>query len=95
MADLLQIMDLADSSQVQLSYISGAGDTTAPPADFSLPLTDSESAEIRWYLSEYLENTFGEAQTRAEKVESGLKDLGLLLFRAVFGSSEEALSLLE
>ena len=95
MADLLQIMDLADSSQVQLSYISDADDATAPPADFSLPLTDSESAEIRWYLSEYLENTFGEAQTRAEKVELGLKDLGLLLFRAVFGSSEEALSLLE
>jgi len=95
LADLLQIMDLADSSQVQLSYISGAGDETAPPASFSLPLTDSESAEIRWYLSEYLENTFGDAKTRAEKVESGLKDLGLLLFQAVFGSSEEARSLLE
>nr|MCS5654635.1 hypothetical protein [Dehalococcoidia bacterium] len=78
MADLLQIMDLADSSQVQLSYISDTGDATAPPADFSLPLTDSESAEIRWYLSEYPENTFGEAKTRAAKVESGLKDLGLL-----------------
>ena len=95
MADLLHIVDLADSSQVQLSFISGSGNETAPPADFTFPLTDSEMAEMRWYLSEYPENTFGEAKTRAETVESGLKDLGRLLYEAVFGSSDEARSLLE
>ena len=96
MADLLQILDLADSAQVQLSYISGTGEPeTAPPADFSLPLTDSESAEIRWYFNEYPQDTFGEASARAAKVESGLKDLGLLLFQSVFGSTDEAQALLE
>ena len=95
MAYLLQIVDLADSGQVQLSYISGTEDVTAPPANFSFPLTDSELAEMRWYLSEYPENTFGEAKTRAETVESGLKDLGRLLYEAVFGCSDEARSLLE
>ncbi|MCH8296903.1 MAG: tetratricopeptide repeat protein [Chloroflexi bacterium] len=95
MADLLQIVDLADSGQVQLSYISGTGDETAPPASFPFPLSDSEAAEIRWYFSEYPENTFGDAKTRAEAVESGLKDLGRLLYEAVFGSSDEAKSLLE
>jgi tetratricopeptide (TPR) repeat protein len=95
LADLLHIVDLADSSQVQLSFISGSGNETAPPADFTFPLTDSEMAEMRWYLSEYPENTFGEAKTRAETVESGLKDLGRLLYEAVFGSSDEARSLLE
>ena len=95
MADLLHIVDLADSSQVQLSYTSGSGVETAPPADFNFPLTDSELAAMRWYLSEYPENTFGEAKTRAETVESGLKDLGRLLYTAVFGSSDEARSLLE
>ncbi|MEE8466130.1 MAG: CHAT domain-containing protein, partial [Dehalococcoidia bacterium] len=74
---------------------SGTGDETAPPTSFSFPLTDSEAAEIRWYFSEYPENTFGEAKTRAEKVESGLKELGQLLFQAVFGSGDEARSLLE
>ena len=68
---------------------------TSPPADFTFPLTDSELAEMRWYLREYPENTFGEAKTRAETVESGLKDLGRLLYEAVFGSSDEARSLLE
>ena len=96
MAHLLQIVDLADSAQVQLSYISGTGEPeTAPPTDFSLPLTDSESAEIRWYFTEYPEDTFGEASARAAKVETGLKDLGLLLFQAVFGGSDEARSLLK
>jgi len=95
LADLLQIMDLADSGQVQLSYNSGFSIETSPPADFTFPLTDSELAEMRWYLREYPENTFGEAKTRAETVESGLKDLGRLLYEAVFGSSDEARSLLE
>ena len=96
MADLLQIVDLADSAQVQISYISGTSEPeTAPPANFSLPLSDPESAEIRWYFNEYPEDTFGEASARAAKVETGLKDLGLLLFQAVFGASDEAKSLLE
>ena len=94
MPDILQIVDLADSGQVQLSYISGTGEATAPPANLPLPLTGSELAEIRWYFTEYPENTFGEAKTRAETVEAGLKDLGRLLFEAVFGSNEEARSLL-
>ena len=96
MADLLQIVDLADSAQVQLSYISGTDEPgTTPPASFPFPLTDSESEEIRWYFNEYPEDTFGEASARATKVETALKDLGLLMFQAVFGASDEARSLLE
>ena len=95
MADILQIVDLPGTSQVQLSLVAGAGQETAPAADFSLPLTESELAEIRWYLTEYPENTFGEAITRAETVEAGLKDLGRLLYQSVFGSREESQSLLE
>ena len=49
MADSLQIVDLAESGQVQLSYIDTNGRAeTAPAVDFSLPLTESESDEIRW-----------------------------------------------
>ncbi len=95
MADLLQIVDLADSGQVQFSLLGGSGQETAPPANFPFPLTDSELAEIRWYCTEYPENTFGDSKTRAEAVEAGLKGLGRLLYEAVFGSSEEAQSLLD
>ena len=96
MAHLLQIVDLADSGQVQLSISTGPGQVeTAPAVDFTLPLTESESEEIRWYHSEYPQNTFGEAAERAQKVEAGLKALGLLLFQAVFGSGDETQALLE
>ena len=96
MADLLQIIDLAESDQVQLSYTSDSGQTeTAPPVEFSPPLTESESAEIRWYINDYPENTFGESSERARRVETGLKDIGMLLFRVVFGSNDEARALAE
>ena len=74
MADLLQIVDLADSGQVQLSLLGGSSEETAPAANFPFPLTDSELAEIRWFSADYPENTFGEAKTRAETVEAGLKE---------------------
>ncbi|MBM11684.1 MAG: hypothetical protein CL759_06365 [Chloroflexi bacterium] len=94
MADLLQIVDLADSGQVQLSILGESGTESAPPINFPLPLTEAELAEIRWYHTEYPLNTFGEAKARAEQVETGLKDLGRLLYEAVFGG-EEARALLD
>ena len=95
MADLLQIVDLADSDQVQLSLYTGTGDSEAtPPVNFPLPLTETELAEIRWYFTEYPNDTFGDAKTRAENVEAGLKTLGVLLFQSVFDSSDESRALL-
>ncbi|MDA1127849.1 MAG: tetratricopeptide repeat protein [Chloroflexi bacterium] len=95
MADSLQIVDLAESGQVQVSLSTGHDQPeTASPSNFSLPLTHQELAEVHWYFTEYPENTFGEAKTRAETVEAGFKDLGQLLYQAVFQSSDEAKSLL-
>ena len=96
MADLLQIIDLSDSEQVQLSLYTGTAEPeTATPTNFPVPLTDAELAEIRWYFNEYPNDTFGAAKTRAETVEAGLKAIGLLLFQTVFGSSEESSALLK
>lgn len=95
MANLLQIVDLADSVQVQLSLFSDSNaPETSPPVNFPLPLSDTELAEIRWYFNEYPNDTFGDAKPRAEAVETGLKALGQLLFQAAFGSSDESKSLL-
>ena len=51
-------------------------------------------SEIRWYFNEYPNDTFGDAKTRADTVETGLKALGQLLFQAAFGSSDESKLLL-
>ncbi len=90
MVKLLEIRDLSDTEQLQLSLVCEEERQTAPPAAFQDPLDDSDRAEIAWYFQEYLDNPFGPAQTRAEAVETGLRNLGRLLFEVVFGGSETA-----
>ncbi len=95
MADTLEILDLAESEQVQLSitYESGTRDS-APPIPFPFPLTDEEILEICWLLDGYAYAPFGEARTRAEVAEAGLRDLGRLLLETIFRSSDEAAEIL-
>ena len=90
MAYLLEIVDLAESGQIQLSITDEAGSrNSSQPVPFSLPLTGAEVQEIRWLLEVYASQPFGEAVSRAEAAEAGLRDLGRLLMEAVLGSTEE------
>ena len=91
MAVILEIVDLPEESRVQLTLTHDSGNReTAPPSHFPFPLSQPESAEIQWYLTEYLENPYGAAKDRAQVIESGLQDLGKLLFEAVFRASAES-----
>ena len=91
MAVILEIVDLPEESRVQLALTHDSGNReTAPSSHFPFPLSQPESAEIQWYLSEYLENPYGTAKDRAQVIESGLPDLGKLLFEAVFRASPES-----
>ena len=96
MVDTLEILDLAEREQVQLSIISESGEReTAPPVNFPYPLTDAESRELAWFLSGYAHQPFGDSRQRAEAVETGLRDLGRLMMEVLFRSSPEAASILE
>ena len=89
MADTLEILDLADSGQVQLSLITESGGReSAPPAAFPFPLTDAEIHEIRWLLDGYARDPFGAARGRAERAEAGLRDLGRLMLATLFRSGD-------
>ena len=101
MADTLEILDLADSGQLQLSIIRDAGTrdagidgtgsrSEAPPVNFPFPLTDAELLEMAWLLTGYALNPFGDSRQRAEAVESGLRGLGGLMMQTVFRSSPAA-----
>ncbi len=91
MANTLEIVDLAAESKVRLVFNSGSGDQeSAPPAPFPLPLNQSETAEIQWYLTDYLDNPYGTAEDRANVVETGLRNLGRLLFQGIFQANSEA-----
>ena len=91
MANSLEILDLAELEQFQLSLIDDAGNrTSAPPVNFPFPLTDSEIEEIAWLFGSYPSDPYGESRTRAERVEAGMRDLGRLLMETMFRSTDEA-----
>ena len=95
MADTLEILDLAENEQVQLSIIDESGRReSAPPVSFPYPVTDAEIHEICWLLDGYAADPFGEAKTRAEVAENGLRDLGRVLLESIFRSGDEALNIL-
>ncbi len=106
MADTLEILDLPETGQVQLSFIHDSGikesgtdesgrRESAPAVSFPFPLTDSELLEIAWFFTEFGHDPFGESRARAEAVESGLRDLGRLMMETLFRSSAEATGMLE
>ena len=91
MADTLEILDLPESEQVQLSLVSESGEReSAPPVSFPFPLTDDELLELAWLFTRYAFEPFGNSRPRAEAAEAGMRDLGRLMFETVFRSSSEA-----
>ena len=91
MADTLEILDLPESEQIQLSFISESGDReSAPPVSFPYPLTDAELLELAWLFTRYAYEPFGDSRPRAEAAEAGMRDLGRLMFETAFRSSTEA-----
>ena len=91
MATTLEIVDLASDSQIQLVLTNDSGDQeAAPPAPFPFPLSNAETAEIQWYLTQYLDDPYGPSKERGEAVASGLRNLGRLLFECVFRANPAA-----
>ena len=86
----LEIVDLPDLQQVQLRLRRGEESRTAPPVAFGIPVDQALYREIAWYFQEYLEDPFGDSGTRAQKVEASLRNLGRLLFEAVFKGNQQA-----
>ncbi len=82
----LEIRDIPESSQLQLSLRTDDGLWAAPPVQFRNPLEAADRSEISWYFQEYPEYPFGAARQRAEAVENGFRNFGRLLFEIVFGS---------
>ena len=100
MADTLEILDLPESGQIQLSIIKDTGidesdrRQSAPPVPFPFPLTDRELLELAWLFTGYAFEPFGESRARAEAAEAGLRGLGRLMLESVFRASGEAAEML-
>ena len=87
MSQTLEILDLPETSQLQLSLIDDSGNREdAPPVPFPFPLTDAELGEIEWLFAEYPADPFGDSRDRADGVETGLRDLGRLILETFLHS---------
>ena len=96
MSDTLEILDLPETGQIQLSFIDESGSRkSAPAVSFPFPLTDTELLELAWLFASHASDPFGESRSRAETAEAGLRDLGRLMFEKVFRFSSEAMEILE
>ena len=94
MPNTLEILDLPDTGQLQLSLLADDGNRlSAPPVTFPFPVTEAEQQEIAWLLTGYSSNPFGDSRARAEAVETGLRDLGRVLLETVFRSNPEAVEI--
>jgi tetratricopeptide (TPR) repeat protein len=91
-AKVLQINDLGGEGRVQLSLLDGSECQSAPPVPFRNPLEESDYREIAWYFQEYLEDPSPGSDRRAEAVETGLRNLGRLLFEGIFRGNEAAIA---
>ena len=88
----LEVIDLADQKQVQLRITRGEESQTAAPVAFGNPLGQSLYEEMAWYFKDYLEDPFGTPGPGAREVETSLRNLGRLMFEAVFRGNQEAQS---
>ena len=93
MVESLEILHLRETQQVKLQWHSPSGLRIAPPVDFKNPLDESDYEEINWYFQEYFSNPTGEGSARSEAVETGLRNLGRVLFENTFKSNPEALNI--
>ena len=89
MVKALEIIELADQKQVQLRLRNGEESQAAPPVPFGNPLDQSLYQEMAWYFQDYLEDPFGDSASRAKEVETSLRNLGRLLFEAVFRGNQD------
>ena len=86
----LTIVDLPDAEQVQIRISDGSGSgDNLPPSAFTMPLSADEWAALDWYYRAYPQNPIG-ARQRAEATESALRNLGRLLFEALFPADAAA-----
>lgn len=87
MSQTLEILDLPETGQLQLSIVDESGKREdASPVPFPFPLTNAELGEIDWLFAEFPVAPFGDSRARAEGVETGLRDLGRLILETFLHS---------
>jgi hypothetical protein len=76
-----------DKKRLTASWIDPSGQqSNAFP--LTLPLSQGDTADLRWYLEEYFKFHGAGDQVKAQRIEGQIKQWGALLFKAVFAPEE-------
>jgi hypothetical protein len=65
-----------------------SGGQQSEPFNLTLPLTQADSADLRWYLETYYQLPGAGDHQRARGIEQKLEGWGRAMFDAVFGPGE-------
>ena len=80
MTNLLLIEDIADTNEIRLTLNPNSTDGLTSIIKFEIQLEPTDREEIHWYFNQFLSEPAGDSIYRSEAIETGLRNLGRLLF---------------
>jgi nucleoside phosphorylase len=83
-----QNLEGEDHYRVDISIDDDDGSHQSTPVNFEFKFDDSDRADIRWYLEDYLQYPLDPAPKIAERVEKRMSELGNDLFNLLFKSTQ-------
>ncbi len=80
------MIDLGPAGRMSLAIVPDGGPScpVIDSAEFTLPLTGEDVADLRWYLEEYLSAPFSVYEDRGTRIAARLPEWGRRMFGAVF-----------
>lgn len=85
---LKQQIEKEDHYRIELEFDDGDSRQT-PEARFDFKMTDSDRADLRWYLEDYLQYPLDPAPKIAERIEGRIRELGIELFKKIFQANDD------
>lgn len=86
---LTQHIEKEDDYRIEMAFEGDDGTRETPEARFEFKMTDSDRADLRWYLEDYLQYPLDPAPQIAERIEGRIRELGIELFRKIFQANED------
>ncbi len=85
---LTQHIEKEDNYRIEIAFEED-GTRQTPEARFEFKMTDSDRADLRWYLEDYLQYPLDPAPKIAERIEGRIRELGIELFKKIFQANDE------
>ncbi|MBK9603815.1 MAG: CHAT domain-containing protein [Anaerolineales bacterium] len=86
---LTQHIEKEDDYRIEMAFEGDDGTRETPEARFEFKMTDSDRADLRWYLEDYLQYPLDPAPQIAARIEGRIRDLGIELFKKIFQANDE------